>query len=318
MNILPEKDIAEIETEEGKKTSPHRARLMLLAKLALTGGMLALVFARIDFAEMASRLRNLPPVNVLFAFVLLNVAQCLSALRMRYYFSVAGWRFAWRFTVAIYYVGALFNLVLPGGISGDGYKAWFLKRNLGVPLGLAVRRMLSERANGLFFLLLYALILLLLSPLSDNLPGGKTLLALGIPGLVACYLVSIRLVMKELPRTALGASRFSAASQLLIALSALPVFLGMGADTGQISDYVALFLISSVITILPISVGGAGVREMTFLYGGSLLHLDVELGIAASLAFFAMQAATSLVGFVFLKRLNALAAEQRTLLEKTP
>ena len=67
-------------------------------------------------------------------------------------------------------------------------------------------------------------------------------------------------------------------------------------------DYTLLFIVASVVAIIPISIGGAGLRELTFLYGVSLLDgLDEEMGVAIAMLSFAMALALGMTGGVFLK-----------------
>ncbi|MCC7259892.1 MAG: flippase-like domain-containing protein [Alphaproteobacteria bacterium] len=278
---------------------PATRRIALIAgKLLLTAGALWLVFTRIDLSEMLGHLHTIPVEYGIAAFAALNFAQIVSAARMRYYFFKAGHHFSQRFTTAIYYVGALFNIVLPGGISGDGYKAYFLKKHFQIPVLSAVRIMLSERSSGLCALLLIALTLALLGSAHYSQPYGTPILILGYVLLIPSYLVCIRLFLKEQVRTALGAMRFSLLGQGLVTLSAYCIFRGMGMGP-EVLDYLALFMLSCVVAILPISIGGAGLRELTFLYGSSLFGMDPEIGIAASLVFFAVSVSTSLVGLLF-------------------
>ena len=61
-------------------------------------------------------------------------------------------------------------------------------------------------------------------------------------------------------------------------------------------DYLTLFLISSVVAVLPISIGGIGVRELTFLYGFSLIGGDTTMAVTFSLIFFVITALSSLLG----------------------
>ena len=61
-------------------------------------------------------------------------------------------------------------------------------------------------------------------------------------------------------------------------------------------DYLAIFLISTIATIIPITIGGAGAREVTFLYLLGSIQLETSIGVALSLIFFAISAISSLAG----------------------
>ena len=68
---------------------------------------------------------------------------------------------------------------------------------------------------------------------------------------------------------------------------------------GQEARYLLIFLISSIVAILPITVGGVGSREVTFFLGADILGLDVNLSISLSLMFYFITLLVSLSGAVF-------------------
>jgi glycosyltransferase 2 family protein len=65
--------------------------------------------------------------------------------------------------------------------------------------------------------------------------------------------------------------------------------------------YLVIFLVSSAVAVLPISIGGVGVRELTFLYGSQLLNVDMNVAVGISFLFYLITALVSLAGvwFVF-------------------
>jgi uncharacterized membrane protein YbhN (UPF0104 family) len=64
--------------------------------------------------------------------------------------------------------------------------------------------------------------------------------------------------------------------------------------------YLAVFLVSSVAAVLPLSFGGLGAREITFFYGMNFLQLDSAHGVVASSGFFLITLVSSLIGAAFL------------------
>ena len=52
-------------------------------------------------------------------------------------------------------------------------------------------------------------------------------------------------------------------------------------------------------TTLPITIGGIGSREITFLFGAELMQLDIHQSIALSLLFYVITALVSLFGIYF-------------------
>lgn len=292
-----------MEIETTPRTSSIRRYLGLLLKLAFTLTALIFVLRKVGWDNIATHFWEINPLLLLVAFVVLNLSQIISGMRMRYYFASAGHSFNRKFCIALYYVGALFNIILPGGISGDGYKAWLLKQKMKIRLRTSIRLMLSERANGLFLLFLYALLFAVLGIAASHISHGYILLLAAFILLLPSYFISIRLILREHFRTALGASRFSILSQGAIAISATLLLYGIGIEQNMM-DYLALFMVSCVISVIPLSIGGAGMRELTFFYGAPLLGLAQEPGIAMALLFFVIQVSTSLVGLFFWHRIK--------------
>jgi uncharacterized membrane protein YbhN (UPF0104 family) len=69
--------------------------------------------------------------------------------------------------------------------------------------------------------------------------------------------------------------------------------------TNNTGAYLFVFLISSIVAVIPFTIGGIGSRELTFLYGAQWFHLDVNASIAISLIFFIITAIVSLFGIVY-------------------
>jgi len=82
--------------------------------------------------------------------------------------------------------------------------------------------------------------------------------------------------------------------QLLAILMILGAF---NIKTDQI-EYLLIFLISSVAAMLPISVGGIGIREMVFFKISDLLFLDQKVAVAISLTFYLITLLASSFGII--------------------
>jgi len=67
----------------------------------------------------------------------------------------------------------------------------------------------------------------------------------------------------------------------------------------QTLAYLTLFLISSIVAILPLTLGGIGSREATFFYGATLLQLNEVDALSISVLFFIITALVSLCGMLY-------------------
>lgn len=240
---------------------------------------------------------------VLAAFVILNIAQLASALRMQYYYQVESLSLTTQKSIILYYIGMLLNVVLPGGISGDGYKAIVIKRDYNFPLGKSIRLMISGRANGLLFLILIGL---LFGAFSHTLP---TIIPYTLPLIIVAavitivgYTISAKWLLKETYTTQLRASHYSFWVQALVAVCCACLFEALNttyAWHGHAADYLMLFMVSSFVSVLPISVGGIGLRELTFYYGTLFLGMNAEAGVAVAVLYFIINLCASLIGLIF-------------------
>lgn len=280
----------------------HR-RGWLLLKCLFTAAAISFIIFKADLKQIWHDLQIVSLPYVLIAFLFLNIGQLISALRMRYYFASAGLMMSKKFSVLFYYAGNFFNLLLPGGIGGDGYKAYLMKKLKDFPVLQGVRLMLSNRANGLLLLVLISLILALFSQVITSLPFAIPLIIISFFANIFGYFILAKWLLKEKLKTQIGAAGYSFFVQLLVLVTAYFLFKGTNVSSG-ITDYLLLFMISSIVSILPISMGGVGLRELTFFKGAPLFGLSPELGIAIAIIYFFINSLSSLIGLLFIPRLK--------------
>jgi uncharacterized membrane protein YbhN (UPF0104 family) len=91
------------------------------------------------------------------------------------------------------------------------------------------------------------------------------------------------------------------AVQFLQLLSAVALIFALPQEL-PIIELLVLFLISSIVSVLPITIGGVGVRELTFLYGLKFIGWNPDIGIAFSFLFFSITLLASLIGVLFLHK----------------
>jgi uncharacterized membrane protein YbhN (UPF0104 family) len=286
----------------------HKRLLILLAKLLLITAALGWVFHKSDTDKIAAYLTQLPWMLFLSALLLLAASQVVSSLRSRFYFKNAGSPFNRHFAIAFYFTGMLFNTVLPGGIGGDGYKIYLIGKLNNMSRLLALKACLSDRASGMFAIMILIALFFPFTSLFQQLDFAIYWLCGYLLVTIIGYFLSIHLFLKERPHTALVAFLYSIPIQLLggafIVIALL--YSQIGLDPSVIYDYIVLFYISSLMSVIPISIGGAGLRELTYLYGASYFATNAELGVAIAILFFIVNFLCSLSGLLFWHRLELL------------
>jgi len=277
----------------------------LLLKLIFIIAALAFVFSKVEFEAVISQIKSVSPFYLLLAYILLVVAQIISSFRFSYYLETLGVSVNRLFCIGFYFAGMLCNTILPGGIGGDGYKVYFLKKHAYIPAKSSIRLIISDRASGLLWLLLLAYGAAYISAAHNMIIYFNYLLLVAVFSTIIGYLFSVRLLLKESLQTALGASVYSFFVQIISLLIVFAILKGMGVDDGY-AGYGLLFLISSVLSIIPISIGGIGIRELTFIMGAAPLGLDADIGVAIGLIYFVINLICSLNGLFFWHRLEKL------------
>jgi uncharacterized membrane protein YbhN (UPF0104 family) len=229
------------------------------------------------------------------ACLFFDFSKVLSANRLNSFFNSSGILLPQHINLKLYWLGMFYNLFLPGGIGGDGYKVYYLKKNLRVPVKKSILALAIDRVTGLFALGIMCLAMSLLVLKGKWHPTIH--LALIATATSLFYFTVYRYFNKfyaKLHYTNLQ----SFGVQLMQMISSALILIAMGIDQ-QILSYLFIFLISSVVAAIPFTIGGAGARELTFLYASRFLSLDPAVSVSFSLLFFIISAAVSLTGSVY-------------------
>ena len=275
---------------------PRAVSMML--RVGVTIGAIYLAFSQVELHEMLPMLARQPIAYVLFAIVMVQSTQFVGGWRMRYYLQRHGISLPKHAAVQLQYVGELFSAVLPGGAAGDVYKAWWLKRYLQGGLLNMAKVMIGARLNGLWALGVFACVLLLFSPVPQLVPHGYELTVLLLIAGTVGYMLFARFVLREpLKQQVISALCYSLPIQSMIVLGAIGICYGLGIGE-YASSYVMLYLLSCVLALLPISIGGIGVRELALLHGSRLLLLPEEGGVALAFTLTIMGLSVPIVGAV--------------------
>ncbi len=272
-----------------------RKKGITLLKIAVSAALIYFIFNKIPFREVLSTLRTAQPGYLMAALLLFVFSKFIAALRLNLYFHKIGIPLRSATNLRLYLLGMFYNLFLPGGIGGDAYKGYYLKQHFDVPTKRVVAVLLLDRLSGL--LLLFVLACVLGSTLeAPALEALRWLLLTLVPlGIMVFYFVYRRFFSYVLPifwQTSI-LSAFVQLSQLICVLFIL-WSLDISADT---YEYLFIFLVSSIVSVIPLTIGGIGSRELVFLYGALWFGLEEERSVAISMIFFLITALVSLAGF---------------------
>jgi uncharacterized membrane protein YbhN (UPF0104 family) len=275
--------------------------LLQVGKFVLTGIALWVVWTKIDPESTWQVLKRLHPAPFLLAIVFFNLSKVISSFRLNSYFLAGACRVGEMENLRLYYVGMFYNLFLPGGIGGDGYKVYRLHKQYKYPVKALISSSLLDRLSGLVALLALTAGL---SFVEDNwlLMREWNIHFLVIPSLLLLYpgwWLVLRLFFRDYLKASPKADFQSLGVQFFQVLSALGLLYALGVEQAH-AGYLFLFLISSVVAVLPFTIGGVGARELVMVVGVSYLPVEVNTAVAFTLLFFLVTAFSSLPG-AFLK-----------------
>lgn len=265
-----------------------------LLKLGVSVAAIWWVMSKISFKEVLDVFSTANGYYLWAASVFLVISFIFSAFRQNLSFRNTGANLSQRLNIKLFWLGMFYNLFLPGGIGGDGYKVYLVNKYRKNGLKKNIGTMLVNRIAGLVAIGMITIGLYYLSGVRVHIPYGKAAWV-GIPLVYALYYFVLKYFFKSFLKIHAGLFWWSLALQMMQFISALLILFAFHQNT-DLFDYLFLFFISAIATALPITIGGIGAREMVFLVGAKTLELDNELCIALSIMFFLMSAIVSLGG----------------------
>ncbi|MFZ4542073.1 MAG: lysylphosphatidylglycerol synthase transmembrane domain-containing protein [Rickettsiales bacterium] len=267
-------------------------------RFLVTLGAAYLALSQVELGNILPQLLSIVPFFLLAALAATHIGQGLSALRTRYYLHCQGIDLPTGPSLRLHYIGGLFNAFLPGGTGGDAYKAWWLKRHKQAGMLNMVKLMIATRLNGMWALgLLLCAMALFSAQISNALPYPAWSILLAAALGTAGYMLLAHFFLKEPWEQQFRALSYSLSIQLLQAATAYLICMGLG-QQDNILEYVILFMLSCMLAMLPISIGGIGVRELALLQGSRILHLSEESGVALAFTYTILSLTIPLVGAI--------------------
>jgi glycosyltransferase 2 family protein len=294
----------------------HNNTLKFLLRLAATALILALIMRSINFGQVLNVLKNTRLDYLAAALLLQFGSTAVSAYRWQMIMQNLGFGQRFAFYWRSYFKGAFFNQGLPTSIGGDAVrmldvaKQGFRKRD-------ALYGVMVDRIIGLGALLSLTLLAYLLSP--NLLPKQVhrpifMIISLGAVGFFGIFFIKYFTWLNRFPKLeiisiiagrlhqALSSQRvLLVVASLLIPFLALLGFFATGWALGleySLMTYFALVPPALVLTVIPISVAGWGVREGALVGLFSLIGADKTAVLMMSLLYGLTLIVVSLPGLV--------------------
>jgi uncharacterized membrane protein YbhN (UPF0104 family) len=278
--------------------STLKNQLKTALKILLTGGALYLVFQKIDTNNLLQLSKTLSWGWLIPAIALFVGSKVATAIRLNTYFanihiSLSFWE-NWR----LYLIGMFYNLFLPGGIGGDGYKVYLLNNQFKTPVKELLKASLLDRLGGLIAILalLFGILLLIDLPLPLGEPWVRDVVfSIGMIGVVPGFWLLQKILFSNFLPSFWQGIFWSLVGQLAQMVAVVCLLLALGVQDKFLA-YQAVFLLSSIVAVLPLTIGGVGARELVVVYVHSYAGIQETEAVAFSLLFFLISAAVSLSG----------------------
>lgn len=278
-------------------TEKLRKKLITALKIIVSAVLIYFIFTKIELKDVVQTLKKSEPLYLFLALLFFVLSKVLSAFRTNLYFHQIGAKISQLSNLKLYLLGMFYNLFLPGGIGGDAYKGYIIQKEYRPGTKKVVSSLLLDRLSGMLLLFVYACVLALLSK-NGFFQRFYWLIVAAIPlSVVVFWFVNKTFFTATLPVfwKSIG---FSALVQLAQLVCVLFILKSLSVSLDSI-EYLFVFLVSSIVSVIPLTIGGIGSREVTFLYGAKWLGLDESMSIGISFTFFLITALTSLFGVIF-------------------
>ena len=269
----------------------------LAVKIIITIACFWYISTKIDFTKAWNALLKanwwLLFVAVLFYFF----SKLVSGFRLNFNFRNIHLHLSEWNNMKLYWLGMFYNLFLPGAISGDAYKVIILNRKFKAPYKKTTMAVLLDRFSGLLalgvILSIYGAIVL------ENKWWDVVLIAGSLLAILALYLI-VRFLFKDFLPGFWPTFLWGMAVQTFQVVCLYCVMVSLHIPLNQ-SEWIFIFLVASVVSVLPISLGGGlGTREFVFVEGANFFHLDPHLGVIISLLFYLSNVLSSVWGSYFI------------------
>lgn len=274
-----------------------KRHVLMLIQGSVSILLLWYLFSKIDFASSLSGIRNAQPWLLLAGLAQLAIQPFVSGLRWKLILRALGKELPFGTAVRFVWIGAFFSQALPGTVGGDVVRIWLYWKS-GVGHRLAINSVAIDRIIMVLSLLMLVTVVQpglasrSQSPMAAWLPVlmfataicGTTMLMFSDrfvsrfahwPAIrsIAHIAADLRATLLK-PATCIAITLISVIAYLNMAITAWLIALALGLPV-TLMDCCILIPVVLLASIIPITVGGWGIRE------GAMVVLLAGVGVAA-------------------------------------
>lgn len=307
-----------------KTDNRTRQRLFLLGKIAFSIALLAYILSSIDLPALGQSLKNIKLQYFSLALLFFCLGLPLRTLRWSIFLRQKKVHISQGRLLQLYFIGMFFNQFLPTSFGGDAVRTWFIHRehrSAHIPATSVV----AERLCGVFALfcigLVSSLYWLMSGTQSPVAVSAFTLCLSGVAGILFLTAAPLHSLLTRLFHffkmrwgwepvdniyhscreytenkpdilRAVLLSLCTSASSILIGY-----YLSLALSWGlPLSVFLFTIPIITVIIMVPVTLGGVGLRETAFLLVFSQFGVPGQKAVALALLWFAVNILSGLAG----------------------
>lgn len=291
-------------------------------KVGISISCLAFLYFQIEGEQILLMLQHTDIFEILWMLMLLCALNVLQSIRWWLIGTKLELRWPVWLAIELAFIGSFFSQILPSSVGGDAVRAWMLTR-FGYPIQKAVNSIILDRASAILSIgliicagssVLFGIIGKNIGTISLSLPYVFMisflfilLFALVFVGLKSSYIRQYRVVelianfirdTKEVflaPSLVLLTTVISLVIQLTVGYIVWCLALSYGAKFDFI-EFSLLWPIVLLLTALPISIAGWGVREGALVVAFKILENPSGSALATSITFGILMALASMPG----------------------
>ena len=286
----------------------YRKQLLTALKILISLALLYFIFTKLPFKEISAVLKQARFEYLLPALLLFIISKSIASVRLNSYFHQIGAPLSELQNGKLYLQGMFYNLFLPGGIGGDAYKGYRIQQDFSTGTKKVVASLLADRLSGLLMLFILACAIALFIEHSIFTSYSWAFPILAVLALGIYWWVNKRYFPSLFP-VFWKSILLSTGVQLAQLVAVFCILLAFEIAIDK-SLYLFIFLVSSIVAVLPLTIGGIGSREVVFLYGALWLGLEEDVSVSISLVFLAITALVSFAGIYYHLKPPQLTAKE--------
>ncbi|WP_457594092.1 lysylphosphatidylglycerol synthase transmembrane domain-containing protein [Hydrogenimonas sp.] len=293
------------ENTEAKKKVKHF--FFLLAKILVSVSLLGFLITKLDFSSL-TKLQSDIVGYLLVSTIIMFVALWFMTARWKVVLLLIKLKsYSLTLLYKFYLIGHFFSIFIPGAIGGDAMRFYYISKVYKLTKPSSLLSVFIERIAGLFALAIILMFSLLFNDtLREKLHFGYELIFLSSLGIVLALVIAKYFVNKKVH---VGYKDMGS----ILLLSGLGQF-GDIAVAYVYSQYfqldISLLSLMSIMplvyiaTVIPISLGGVGVREGVMTAGMALYGVHVSDAVIVSFLLYLTKIIVGIFGWIIYLRIN--------------